>query len=380
MASVINRPNGKKWVQFKGVTGRRHTVCLGKCDRRAAERFRNRIEDLISCHALGSTPDRETSHWLASLPVDTRNRLASLGLAEGPPQLTLSELIGQFFLSENFSKSNRCNIEQAAGSLQRFFGASRPVREITPEHATPYRQWLASSGGIANAGLAPATASRQYRRSRQLLQYAVRIGLITTNPFPGCGAADEVNREKDFFVSVEIIQSIMPYIRSSEFKAIIALARFGGLRCPSEILPMRWSNFNHTEKTILVTSTKTAHTGHGHRIIPLFPEIGTIINRLREEADPKQPLLFPKHQVTGIALSNELGRACRSAGIPLWPRPWQNMRATRETELLESFPLQVVSSWLGHSPKVALTHYAQTTKEHVARAVKMGKSVLEFFG
>lgn len=80
-------------------------------------------------------------------------------------------------------------------------------------------------------------------------------------------------------------------------------------------------------------------------------------------------------QVTGTALTNELRRACWSAGHAIWPKPWQNMRATRETELLQKFPLHVVAGWLGHSPNVALKHYAQIVKEHHAQAVGMGESV-----
>ena len=31
----------------------------------------------------------------------------------------------------------------------------------------------------------------------------------------------------------------------------------------------------------------------------------------------------------------------------LWQKPWQNMRATRETELLQSFPIHEVANRLG---------------------------------
>ncbi|WP_149110269.1 hypothetical protein [Limnoglobus roseus] len=62
------------------------------------------------------------------------------------------------------------------------------------------------------------------------------------------------------------------------------------------------------------------------------------------------------------------------AGLDTWPRLFHNMRASRETELLELFPVHVVALWMGHDAKVCLKHYAQTTDDHYARAVGGAKS------
>ena len=57
------------------------------------------------------------------------------------------------------------------------------------------------------------------------------------------------------------------------------------------------------------------------------------------------------------------------AGIDPWPKTFHALRASHETDLLERFPIQVVAKWLGHSPKIALTHYARTTDDHFQAAV-----------
>ena len=49
--------------------------------------------------------------------------------------------------------------------------------------------------------------------------------------------------------------------------------------------------------------------------------------------------------------------------------PFQNLRSTRETELMEIYPSHVVVSWIGHSEKVARLHYLQTTDAHFEKAV-----------
>ena len=56
------------------------------------------------------------------------------------------------------------------------------------------------------------------------------------------------------------------------------------------------------------------------------------------------------------------------AGLELWPKLFQNLRSTRETELAETFPLQAVTAWMGNSQLVAARHYLQLTDEHFALA------------
>jgi len=61
-------------------------------------------------------------------------------------------------------------------------------------------------------------------------------------------------------------------------------------------------------------------------------------------------------------------RSQSNAGFVTWPKLFQNLRASRQTELEESFPTHVVCSWMGNSPKVAREHYLQTTEDHFKKA------------
>ena len=63
-----------------------------------------------------------------------------------------------------------------------------------------------------------------------------------------------------------------------------------------------------------------------------------------------------------------LAELMRRAGIEPWEKLFQNMRATRETELAEKYPLQCVVSWIGNSQKVAMRSYLQVTEQHMRRA------------
>lgn len=69
-------------------------------------------------------------------------------------------------------------------------------------------------------------------------------------------------------------------------------------------------------------------------------------------------------------MRTQFERIIACAGVELWPKLFQNLRSTRETELAESYPLHVVTAWLGNSEPVARKHYLQVTEEHIAKATQ----------
>jgi hypothetical protein len=59
-----------------------------------------------------------------------------------------------------------------------------------------------------------------------------------------------------------------------------------------------------------------------------------------------------------------------TAGVKPWPKMFQNLRATRETELAEVWPRHGVCAWIGNSPAAAREHYLQVTEDHFRRAAQ----------
>ena len=60
------------------------------------------------------------------------------------------------------------------------------------------------------------------------------------------------------------------------------------------------------------------------------------------------------------------------AGLKPWPKLFQNLRSTRETELAERWPEHVICAWIGNSRVVARKHYLQVTEEHFEQAAISG--------
>jgi hypothetical protein len=95
---------------------------------------------------------------------------------------------------------------------------------------------------------------------------------------------------------------------------------------------------------------------------------------LVDDFDPKghrlseQPVIT-RYRQSNINLRTQLCKIIRRAGLAPWPKLFQNLRATRATELADEFPAHVAAERLGHSRKTADKHYQQTADEHFAKAI-----------
>ena len=58
-----------------------------------------------------------------------------------------------------------------------------------------------------------------------------------------------------------------------------------------------------------------------------------------------------------------------AAGLKPWPKLLQNLRASRETELMAKYPAKDAVAWIGNSVAVANKHYAMKLKPSFARAI-----------
>ncbi|MDA7980504.1 MAG: site-specific integrase [Pirellulales bacterium] len=161
----------------------------------------------------------------------------------------------------------------------------------------------------------------------------------------------------------------------------MALARCGGLRCPQRsAFSLRWEDIDWQGDCITVHSPKTEHhVGKESRIILLFPELRPILTESFERALDgavyvvDERYLSSAKKTGGWANTNlrtQFQRIVKRAGLKTWPRLFHNLRASRETELAESFSVQVVASWLGNTPSIALRHYLMTMGEHFQVAVR----------
>ena len=266
----------------------------------------------------------------------------------------------------------RVNYGQAKGYLVAYFGATRPMDKITAGDADDFHRDLMTEVAGQHKALAENTARRVCGRAKQFFAAAVRHKLIAENPFGGMKCAVMENREREYFLSREHARRILDACPDAQWRLLFALVRFGGLRCPSEHLGLRWGDVDWDRNRFTVHSPKTARKGKPSRLVPLFPELRPYLEAVYFAALETGELpehVITRYRDTNANLRTQLCRIIARAGLEPWEKLFQNLRATRATELVsEGWPEYKVCDWLGHTEAVAKKHYWQVTDDDYRQA------------
>jgi integrase len=360
MASV-SYVNGVAIIQFACPrTGKRRTIRLGKRSAEAVALFRRRLESLIIAAKFGDPPSTEVTTWLRRMTDAEYAKLVAVQLAAPRAMAVLGPfLTGYIAERTDVEPSTVQNLKMAAARLIKFFGADRRMRDITPADADRFLINLKS------ADYAEATRARTIRYACQFFTAAIRGQLLTENPFAGVHGGSESNSARSFFVTREATAVLLDACPDREWRLIVALSRFAGVRCPSETLTLEWTDFNWARSRFAVRAPKT-----GTRIVPIFPELLPQLRECFEAASDGKGAthVITRYRDTSTNLRTQLHRILARAGLPRWERAFHNLRASRQTELAASYPLHVVCAWLGNSAKVAMKHYLQVREEDFERA------------
>jgi len=368
MASISRDPNGRKRVLFVASDGRRKTIRLGKTSLKQAAAFKLKLEALIAGRFSRSI-DNETARWIADLPDDIYGRLVSVGLVKARARTlsyTLADFLDEYKKSRiDVKASTQTVYQRTSGHLIKHFGADKPLNEITPADADAWRLYL------VQCGLAENTVRRSCGIARQFFRAANRRKLIAENPFAELKVSVQGNKAREYFLSRQDAEKVIEACPDTQWRLIFALARYGGLRTPSETLLLKWADVNWEQHRMLVHSPKTEHHPGGEsRLVPIFPELYPHLLAAYEEAEPGTKYVVTRYRKAGLNLRTQLMRIIAKAGLKPWPKLWQNLRATRQTELSRGWPEYVVCAWLGNSRLVAREHYLQVTDEDFEKAAQ----------
>jgi hypothetical protein len=86
----------------------------------------------------------------------------------------------------------------------------------------------------------------------------------------------------------------------------------------------------------------------------MFPELRPHLEECFDLAEPGTEYVITRYRDTNANLRIQLLRIIQRAGLQPWPKLFQNLRSTRETELADDFPMHVVCQWIGNSqPELA---------------------------
>ncbi len=199
---------------------------------------------------------------------------------------------------------------------------------------------------------------------------------LPTFPPPSGPVMTGASDDRSQFVTRAEIDKAIAVALDVEWELIIALARYGGLRMPSELFPLKWRDINLAAGRMTVTSPKTEHhTSGGSRVCPIFPELRKYFEQqLLSVSEGTGRVagsrnVIEKHRLNSGNLSTQFTRILTKAGVTPWPKLMINLRSSRQTELENTFPTHVVCKWLGNSPQIAHRHYLKVTDSHFDQAI-----------
>jgi integrase len=368
MASLTTDPNGHKRIGIETPDGKRCTIRLGKLPDNTAVDYRDNIEHL---RANWNTPHLiapKILDWANKLDATIYERIARTGLLPSREPVTAQVVTLKAFLADVFATAQvkpgtlvfyghtrRC--------LLKYFGEDRDIAGIGAKDADAFHAWLAQhdfaeDGADKPRRLSPATVSRRLLLARHTFHKAIRWGHLAINPFAGIRVGRQVNPSRKVYVPREDVLKVVDMATDAQFKLMLALSRFGGLRCPSEHLALRWDDVDWEHNRITVRSCKTEHhIGGESRMIPLFADLRPHLLKVFEEAEEGAEYVITAWRSPDKNLRTRLLKSVKRAGLKPWPKLFHNLRASCETDLAREYPLGTVAEWLGHNPAVMVTNY-----------------------
>ena len=395
MASICNDPNGRRRITFTDSEGARPTIRLGKVSKRDAETVKVHVESLLSSRIAGAAMRRDDAVWLSEIDAGLRLKLEKVGLVESaepekPSAVqTLDEFLTGFVKRKGVGKKPATIVvwEQVTKLLRLYMPEGIRLDEVTTGHA---KEFVAK---LRERGLSSATVQKRVQFARQFFEDAVDWELIERNPFAKVKTKSS-SKKSNVEVDAAKIAKVLKHC-DTDWTTIVALSRFGGLRCPSEVLSLKWEHVDWENDRLHVPEPKVEHhEGRGIRHVPIFAELRPHLEAAFKAAtvDAKYPspesYVVSKQAYRDAAmrpggwananLRTQLLKILKRAGVEPWKRLFHSMRATRQTELESAgYPRHVVCAWLGNTEAVAERHYLLVSEEDFAQAAAGTKTVPE---
>jgi integrase len=378
MASISTDKSGNRRILYFDENRKRRVLYIGKVSERDAEGVQRRVESMLAARILGNAIDRDDARWLSESPT-IREKLERLDLIpSGKIQIDRRCMSMEEFLDDYIERHGASRKpatvavwKQVVANLKEFMPEGIRINQITAGHAKEFHEKLKARG------MATTTIHKRIQFARQFMHDAVDWKIIDENPF--CKVKTQKSSVKvNEFVPKEVVDKLMKKA-NPVWQVILGLSRYGGLRTPSETLSLRWDDIDWEMNRMSIPEPKVEHhEGRGIRSCPIFPELRPILDEAFEIFGDKSEYVVAAPQYRAAAntamgwknanLRSEMTRLLRRAGILGWPRLFHSMRASRQTELQREFPIHMVCSWLGNSPRIAQQSYLLVTEDDFARA------------
>ena len=308
-----------------------------------ASTLKHHVEYLVAARQKGASLPAETSVWLEQLDDDLRGKLTGVGLIEARESDQTPTTLGAFLDAyiarrADVKPATVTNYRQTTANLVAFYGCDRELRSITAAAAADFLQYLVGEG------LAPRTIARRIQNARMFMSDAATRNLVASNPFDRIRVKSKKKPRNHAYVPRCDIEQLLT-VCDPTWQIIVALSRYAGLRCPSEVLSLRWEMVDFGSGRMVVDSPKTEHHDQSSRTIPIFKALRPILEQARRQALPDAVYVVPgryrdaclkEGEWKNCNLRTQLRKLISRAGLQPWPVAFHSLRSSCETDLIRA--------------------------------------------
>ncbi len=397
-----------RYLHMATANGKRAKVSIGRRTLRSANAIAENVTEIERAIASGVVPPKGATATIESLPCKISNRFRKLGIIGeqlAVPSMSIQDLIDAYMelWGNGVTQSTRTHAIDRLNRFVEFCDKSgvRLSSGITDALLVRYRASLM-------AGSKPSTVRVTMKRCKHMLKTVHQAGLMATWVGKDVESATSSERVRTVNIAKDWFPALLGVIRDPESMITVALARYAGIRVPSEIEHLRWSDITTSTKTwhVYIQNVKTDKHLPRMRKVPIFGELRKLldahhVNRYGFGIDDNPPASDyivdnDKMRTTEGGLTKYLDHGAWDRWRELWakrevegtgfyvgiqtqpildsepyrmgdriPRFFQACRASFINDMLDrSVPIGVLASISGHSIQVLAKHYAQVNAAH----------------
>jgi integrase len=272
---------------------------------------------------------------------ELRNKVTRLNTINGASKITFANLAKRWLDSHrvHLKQKSAGSVVSSLNGLLPYFGHV-PIRSISSQHC---EAWLTGRG----KKISPGTYKHERRILLNVLDYAIRDGLLLDNPARSVVPTRKIPKSKSIIPTREQFSKLVETIRQADVRAkpagdLVELLGYSGMRL-DEAVNLTWGDIDWKRKTFTVTGGERLTKNHEARVVPLFPAMSELLERIQGNEEP-----VPTDRVIPIKNAKRaIITACQKAKLP--PFMHHSLRHYFCSNGIEAgIDFKAISGWVGH--------------------------------
>ena len=269
------------------------------------------------------------------------DKIARLNHTKGASKITFAGLAERWLTNHrvHLEEKSISRLDTCLKGLAPHFGHVA-IRNIGSQQC---EAWLTGRG----QKISPASYKHERRVLLAVLDYAVRDGLLLDNPARATVPIRKIPKSKITIPTREQFTKLVETIREADIRAkpagdLVELLGYSGMRL-GEAVNLTWGDIDWDRNTFTVTGGDRGTKNLEVRVVPLFPAMRELLERIRGDAVPA-----PADRIIPIENAKRaIITACQKARLPSFMH--HSLRHYFCSNAIEAgIDFKVIAGWLGH--------------------------------